>query len=85
MHDPVGSAFGAGRGGAAAGPQVGAGAEPVPGGGQDHRPDLHLGARRLEELDDALALVRGDGVAHLGPVERDPRHPVLDAMEHLLL
>ena len=51
-HDPVGSALGAGRGGAAAGAEVGAGAEPLAGGGEDDGPDLDLGARILEELDD---------------------------------
>ena len=76
-----------GRGGRrpAPGAEVGAGAEALAGGGEDDGPDLERGRGLLQEIDDPVALVGGDGVADLGAVEGDPGHLVLDPVLHLVL
>ena len=82
--DPLGGAVGAGRE-RAAGPQVGAGAEALARGGQHHAAHGQVGAGVGQQADHPVALVGGDGVVGLGPVERDPRHPVVDPVQDLVL
>ena len=81
---PLGGALGAGGTGAR-GPQVGAGAEVLPGGADDHGPDLDPLAGLGEQVDQPVALVGRDGVGGLGPVEGDPAARPRRRGPHLLV
>jgi hypothetical protein len=67
------------------GPQVGAGAEVTAGRPQHHHPHLDLRRRGGQQVDDPVPLVGGQGVAGLGPVERDRQDPVLPAHQQGLV
>ena len=77
---PSGRAGGRGRGA-----EVGAGAERLAGGGDHDGPDGQVGRRLLEQVDHAVALVGGDGVADVGSVEGDPGDAVLHAVADLVV
>ena len=84
--DPLGRALGLRRWRGCGTREVGAGAEvALARGGEHDRADVEVRVRVPEVLDEPVAHVAGDGVALVGPVDRQPEHAVLEVRDQFLV
>jgi len=63
------------------GSQVGTGTEVSAVGADDHGPNGRVEVDLVQQVDDRVALVGGDGIARIGAVEGDPGDRVFYAVE----